>query len=218
MPGCAMIGQTMINVRASGARTRLSTFTAGAALLVLVVALGDLVAVIPMGALVAVMVLVSVSTFDWHSIRPATLRRMPRSETVVMLVTVAGTGATGNLAVGVGLGVLCAMVAFARRVARLVDVARVEDPDGEAVVYAVSGQLFFACHQELIDAFHPAGDPPRVLVDLSGAHLWDTSAVAALDEVEQRYARHGAQVTVTGLDARSAQLRERHRGRALTVH
>ena len=108
MGGCAMIGQTMINVKASGARTRLSTFLAGVFLLVLVVALGDVVALIPMAALVAVMVMVSVGTFDWHSIRPATLRRMPRSETAVMLTTVVVTVGTDNLAFGVGAGVLVA--------------------------------------------------------------------------------------------------------------
>ncbi len=106
MAGCAMIGQTMINVRASGARTRLSTFCAGFFLLILVVALGGVVAVIPMAALVAVMILVSVSTFDWHSIAPATLRRMPRGETAVMLATVAVTVATHNLALGVATGVV----------------------------------------------------------------------------------------------------------------
>ena len=119
MPGCAMIGQTMINVRVSGARTRISTFCAGLFLLVLVVALGDLVAIIPMAALVAVMILVSLSTFDWHSIAPTTLKRMPRSETIVMVVTVVGTVATDNLAIGVGAGVLTAMAAFARKVAHL---------------------------------------------------------------------------------------------------
>ena len=117
MGGCAMIGQTMINVKASGARTRISTFLAGVFLLVLVVVLGDIVALIPMAALVAVMIMVSVGTFDWHSIRPRTLRRMPKSETIVMVATVVVTVATHNLAIGVGVGVLVAMVMFARRVA-----------------------------------------------------------------------------------------------------
>ena len=125
MGGCAMIGQTMINVKASGARTRISTFLAGVLLLVLVVGLGDLVAVIPMAALVAVMIFVAISTFDWHSVAPATLRRMPRSETAVMVATVAVTVATHNLAYGVGVGVLVAMVAFARRVAHLTEVVPV---------------------------------------------------------------------------------------------
>ncbi len=206
MAGCAMIGQTMINVKASGARTRLSTFAAGAFLLILVVGLGGIVAVIPMAALVAVMILVSVSTFDWHSIAPSTLKRMPTGETVVMLVTVAGTVATDNLAIGVGLGVLTAMALFARRVAHLVDVDRVLDPDGATCIYSVTGELFFASDQEFIDSFDFPGDPPRVIVDLSRAHIWDASAVAALDAIETHYARHGVEVEITGLNRRSEEL------------
>ncbi|MEO7078898.1 MAG: SulP family inorganic anion transporter, partial [Rhodococcus sp. (in: high G+C Gram-positive bacteria)] len=122
MGGCAMIGQTMINVKTSGARTRISTFLAGVFLLILVVGLGDIVSLIPMAALVAVMIMVSVGTFDWHSIAPATLRRMPTSETLVMVATVAVTVATDNLAYGVAVGVLTAMVLFARRVAHLTEV------------------------------------------------------------------------------------------------
>jgi SulP family sulfate permease len=206
MPGCAMIGQTMINVRASGARTRLSTFCAGAFLLVLVVGLGGVVATIPMAALVAVMILVSVSTFDWHSIRPATLRRMPRSETAVMGVTVAGTVATSNLAIGVATGTMTAMIAFARRAAHLVEVERVVDPDGTSVLYSVTGQLFFASDQELIDAFDYAADPGEVIVDLSRAKVWDASAVAALDAVTTHYAKHDATVRITGLDRQGEHL------------
>jgi SulP family sulfate permease len=218
MPGCAMIGQTMINVRVSGARTRISTFCAGLFLLTLVVVLGDLVAIIPMAALVAVMVLVSLSTFDWHSIAPKTLRRMPRSETVVMVVTVIGTVATDNLAIGVGAGVLTAMAAFARKVAHLVDVERVLDPDGTAVFYSVSGELFFASDQELVDSFDYANDPRRVLIDFSRAHIWDASAVAALDAIEQHYGRRGATVEITGLNQRSADLHESLSGQTAAAH
>ncbi len=218
MAGCAMIGQTMINVRASGARTRLSTFCAGLFLLILVVALGSIVAVIPMAALVAVMILVSVSTFDWHSIAPATLRRMPTSETVIMTVTVIGTVATRNLAVGVGLGVLTAMAAFARRVAHLVDVERVLDPDGTTSIYSVTGELFFASDQEFIDAFDFAGDPPNVIIDLSRAHLWDASAVAALDAIEGHYARHDVTVEITGLNQRSGELHASLSGQLAGAH
>ena len=124
MGGCAMIGQTMINVKASGARTRISTFLAGVFLLILVVGLGDVVALIPMAALVAVMIMVSVATFDWHSIQPRTLRRMPKSETLVMVATVIVAVATHNLAIGVVVGVLVAMVLFARRVAHFTQVDR----------------------------------------------------------------------------------------------
>ena len=218
MAGCAMIGQTMINVRVSGARTRLSTFAAGAFLLALVVGLGSLVAVIPMAALVAVMILVSVSTFDWHSIAPKTLRRMPTSETIVMGVTVVGTVATHNLAIGVGAGVLTAMAAFARKVAHLVDVERVLDPDGTAVFYSVKGELFFASDQELVESFDYPNDPGRVLIDFSHAHVWDASAVAALDAIEQHYARHGATVEITGLNEPSAELHGTLSGQMAAAH
>jgi sulfate permease, SulP family len=218
MAGCAMIGQTMINVKASLARTRISTFSAGAFLLLLVVGLGDIVAVIPMAALVAVMVLVSISTFDWHSVAPATLRRMPAGETLIMAVTVVGTVATHNLAIGVGLGVLTAMVVFARKVAHLVDVERVLDPDGTTSIYSVTGELFFASDQELIDAFDFAGDPPNVIIDLSRAHVWDASAVAALDAIETHYSRHGVQVEITGLNRSSEALHTTLSGQLAGAH
>jgi SulP family sulfate permease len=198
MGGCAMIGQTMINVKASGARTRLSTFLAGVFLLVLVVALGDLVGQIPMAALVAVMIMVSVGTFDWHSLR--TLPRMPKSETTVMLSTVAVTVATHNLAYGVGVGVLVAMVLFARRVAHLVDVTSVLDPDDTTKIYRVSGQLFFASSNDLVFQFDYAGDPDTVVIDLSAAHIWDASTVAALDAITAKYASRGKTATITGMN------------------
>ncbi len=218
MAGCAMIGQTMINVRASGARTRLSTLSAGVLLLVLVVGLGGVVAVIPMAALVAVMILVAVSTFDWHSVAPATLRRMPRGETTIMLVTVAGTVATNNLAIGVGAGVLTAMAIFARRVAHLVEVDRFVDPDGTSCLYSVHGEVFFASDQELIDAFRYADDPPGVIVDFSRAHLWDASAIAAVDAIEAHYRRHDVEVTITGLNQRSDELHQRLSGQVAAAH
>ncbi|MGA3486925.1 SulP family inorganic anion transporter [Micromonosporaceae bacterium DT55] len=206
MGGCAMIGQTMINVKVSGARTRLSTFTAGVFLLFLVVALGDIVALIPMAALVAVMIMVSVSTFDWHSIAPATLRRMPVGETVVMVVTVAAVVATGNLAIGVVIGVLTAMVIFARRVAHLVEVTSVLDPDGGTRIYSVQGELFFASSNDLVHQFDYPGDPDRVIIDLTRAHIWDASSVAALDAVTTKYASRGKTVEIIGLNQPSARL------------
>ncbi len=218
MAGCAMIGQTMINVRTSGARTRLSTFSAGVFLIVLIVGLGSLVAVIPMAALVAVMVLVAVSTFDWHSIQPATLRRMPAGETLIMAVTVAGTVATHNLAIGVGVGVLTAMALFARRVAHLVEVDRVLDPDGTSCIYAVTGELFFASDGEFIEAFDFANDPQRVIIDLSRAHIWDASAVAALDAIETHYARHDVEVEITGLNDSSHELHKALSGQLEPAH
>lgn len=215
MGGCAMIGQTMINVKVSGARTRLSTFLAGVLLLVLVVGFGDVVALIPMAALVAVMVMVSVGTFDWHSIRPATLRRMPKSETAVMVATVVFTVATHNLAIGVVVGVLVAMTLFARRVAHLTETHRslVEGDDGATGFYRVTGELFFASSNDLYTQFEYAEDPDRVVIDLSGAHIWDASTVASLDAITTKYERKGKTATIVGLAGASAERHERLSGR-----
>ncbi|MDN4174866.1 SulP family inorganic anion transporter [Nocardioides sp. SOB77] len=216
MGGCAMIGQTMINVKVSGARTRISTFLAGVLLLVLVVGFGDVVALIPMAALVAVMVMVSVGTFDWHSIHPSTLRRMPRSETTVMLATVVVTVLTHNLAIGVGVGVLVAMVLFARRVAHLTGTERVlvQDEHGVATaVYRVTGELFFASSNDLYTQFDYARDPERVVIDLAAAHVWDASTVASLDAITTKYARRGKTVEIAGLDEASADRHGRLTGR-----
>ncbi|MCX5192514.1 SulP family inorganic anion transporter [Streptomyces sp. NBC_00249] len=206
MGGCAMIGQTMINVKVSGARTRLSTFLAGVFLMVLCIAFGPVVSEIPMAALVAVMVMVCFATFDWHSVAPRTLRRMPAGETAVMVITVACVVATHNLAVGVVTGSVAAMVVFARRVARLADVTAVTDPDGTQVVYAVTGELFFASSNELVNRFDYAGDPDKVVIDLSSAHIWDASTVALLDAVETKYAARGKTVEITGLNEHSARI------------
>ena len=218
MAGCAMIGQTIINVKGSGARTRLSTFSAGVFLLVLVVGLGSLVAIIPMAALVAVMILVAAATFDWHSIAPATLRRVPRGETAIMVLTVVATVLTHNLAIGVAVGVLAAMAIFAKRVAHLVDVERVEDPDGTTAMYSVSGELFFASDQELVDWFDYPNDPEHVIIDFSKAHLWDASAVAALDAIRHRYALRGVRVEMMGLNDRSQALHETLSEQRVAVH
>ncbi|MFF7214724.1 SulP family inorganic anion transporter [Streptomyces sp. NPDC008238] len=212
MGGCAMIGQTMINVKVSGARTRLSTFLAGAFLMVLCIVFGPVVSDIPMAALVAVMVMVSFATFDWHSVAPRTLRRMPAGEIGVMAVTVVVVVATSNLAIGVVVGSLTAMVVFARRVAHLADVTAVVDPDGTTVVYSVTGELFFASSNDLVGRFHYATDPDRVVVDLSAAHIWDASSVAALDAVETKYAQRGKKVEIVGLDRPSAALHGRLTG------
>ena len=215
MGGCAVVGQTMMNVKANGARTRISTFLAGVFLLVLVVALGGFVAQIPMAALVGVMMFVAAATFDWHSVRPATLRAMPRSETAVMAVTVAATVLTHNLAIGVGLGVLAAMVMFAQRVSHLATVTRTLEGQGRDAVarYRVQGELFFASSNDLYTQFDYAGDPARVVIDFSQAHLWDASTIAALDAVEEKYRRHGATVEITGLNVASRAMRARMSGR-----
>ncbi|MFI6942456.1 SulP family inorganic anion transporter [Streptomyces sp. NPDC050418] len=212
MGGCAMIGQTMINVKVSGARTRLSTFLAGAFLMVLCIVFGPVVSDIPMAALVAVMVMVSWATFDWHSVAPATLRRMPAGEITVMLVTVAAVVATHNLAIGVVLGSLTAMVIFAKRVAHRAGLTSVTDPDGTTVVHQVTGELFFASANDLVGRFDYAGDPEHVVIDLSAARIWDASSVAALDSVAAKYAQRGKTVQITGLDTPSAELHEKLSG------
>jgi SulP family sulfate permease len=215
MGGCAMIGQTMINVK-SGARTRLSTFLSGVFLLVMVVALGDIVAIIPMAALVAVMIFVAIATFDWHSVR--TIHRMPKSETAVMLTTVAGTLFTHNLAIGVGAGVLVACVLFARRVAHLAEVTSATDPDGGTRVYSVTGALFFASSNDLYTQFDYAGDPDDVVIDLTDAHVWDASTVAALDAITHKYETRGKRVEIVGLSGHSADRFDRHTGQLAGAH
>ncbi|MEU6982634.1 SulP family inorganic anion transporter [Streptomyces sp. NPDC046324] len=217
MGGCAMIGQTMINVKVSGARTRLSTFLAGVFLMVLCVVFGPVVSDIPMAALVAVMIMVCFATFDWHAVAPKTLRRMPVGEIAVMVITVVCVVATHNLAVGVVTGSVTAMVIFARRVAHHAEVTAVRDPDGATVVYRVAGELFFASANDLAGRFDYAGDPDRVVVDLSAAHVWDASSVAVLDTVEAKYAQRGKTVEITGLNAPSADLHARLTGE-LTGH
>ncbi|TXK18666.1 SulP family inorganic anion transporter [Homoserinibacter sp. GY 40078] len=215
MGGCAMIGQTMINVKASGARTRISTFLAGVFLLILVVVLGDVVAIIPMAALVAVMVMVSVATFDWHSIRPSTLRRMPKSETIVMVATVAVVVATHNLAIGVIVGVIVAMVLFARRVAHFATVTREDAPDDQVPTahYRVDGELFFASSNDLTTQFDYAGDPERVVIDMSRSHIWDASTVAALDAIVTKYEKHGTRVVLEGMNEATTEFHTRLSGR-----
>ncbi|WP_420706178.1 SulP family inorganic anion transporter [Streptomyces sp. 351MFTsu5.1] len=218
MGGCAMIGQTMINVRVSGARTRLSTFLAGAFLMVLCIVFGPVVSDIPMAALVAVMVMVSFATFDWHSIAPRTLKRMPTGEITVMALTVAVVVATHNLAIGVVVGTVTAMVIFAKRVAHLAEVTAVVDPDGNTVVYRVTGELFFASSNDLVTQFNYATDPGKVVIDLSNTHIWDASSVAALDAIETKYAQRGKEVEIIGLNQPSAQIHQKLSGELTGSH
>jgi SulP family sulfate permease len=211
MGGCGMIGQTMINVRESGARTRLSTFSAGMFLLILMVSFHDLVADIPMAALVSVMIMVCVGTFDWHSIRPATLKRMPIGETAVMVITVIVVVATDDLSIGVIVGVITAMVIFARRVARFATVTRTQ-PDEAEVHYRVEGELFFATSNDLTHRFDYAADPAQVTIDLSDSHIWDASTVAALDAITTRYQRRGKTVSILGMNEHSSRFHTRLSG------
>ncbi|MCE6995499.1 SulP family inorganic anion transporter [Saccharothrix sp. S26] len=217
MAGCAMIGQSIINIK-SGGRTRLSTLAAGVFLLILVLTLGPVVSLIPMAALVAVMVFVSVSTFDWTSIKPGALRRAPKSETAVMVVTVGVVVATHNLALGVVAGALLAAVFFARRVAHLVDVSSVLDPDGTIRVYAVTGELFFASTNELMHSFDYTDSVTKAVIDLSDAHVWDSSAVATLDAVTTKFAARGIDAEIIGLNAHSEQLHSKLTGQLAGSH
>ncbi|MEQ7127112.1 SulP family inorganic anion transporter [Actinopolymorpha sp. B11F2] len=217
MGGCAMIGQTMINVK-NGARTRLSTFLAGLFLMVLCIVCGPVVSDIPMAALVAVMVLVAFSTFDWHSIAPKTLRRMPAGEITVMVVTVAAVVATHNLAIGVVVGSFTGLVIFARRVARLVNVAAVTDPKGNGVVYCVTGELFFASSNDVVYQFDYANDPDSIVIDLTDAHIWDASSVAALDAVTTKYEQRGKTVEIVGLNRQSAKIHDKLSGELTGSH
>lgn len=201
-----LAAQPFVNVKVSGARTRLSTFLAGSFLMVLCIVFGPVVSDIPMGALVAVMVMVSFATFDWHSIAPKTLRRMPAGEITVMAITVVVVVVTHNLAIGVVVGSVTAMVVFARRVAHLAQVTAVTDPDHATVVYRVTGELFFASSNDLVGQFDYTTDPDKVVIDLSAAHIWDASSVAALDAIETKYAQRGKSVRITGLNEPSAYL------------
>jgi sulfate permease, SulP family len=201
--GCAMIGQTVVNVGIGGARTRVSTLAAAGTLLLLMTGLSSVMARIPMVALAAVMVVVAVKTVDWHSLHPATLRRMPLMETSVMLVAIVLTVYTGNLAIGVVGGVLLATVLFARRVAHVISTKRSVSDDGQSVRYEVHGPLFFGSSNDLVDRFEYASDPQSVTIDFSRSQIWDASTVAALDSIEVKYRHHDIAVQFTGLDERS---------------
>ncbi|WP_433579263.1 SulP family inorganic anion transporter [Nocardia brasiliensis] len=222
--GCAMIGQTMVNVKIAGARTRISTFLTGVFLLILVVALSNLVGRIPMAALAAVMIMVAVTTFDWHSIAPKTLRRMPIAETLVMVVTVVFTVATSDLAIGVIVGVLTAMIAFAHRVAHVTEVNPIQDSDTnhdgtvDTRVYKVSGELFFASSNDLVSQFDYTDDPPNVVLDMSDAHIWDASTVATLDAITTKYAAKGKNVHIIGLNPASEERHTRLSGHLAGAH
>ncbi len=201
MAGCAMIGQSVINVK-SGGRGRLSTFIAGAFLLVLVVGLGDAVGRVPMPALVAVMIMVSIGTFSWASIK--NLRTHPRTSSVVMLATVGVVVATNNLAIGVLVGVLLSGVFFAWKIGQLFGVESEISDDGRRRTYIVSGQVFFASADQFIEAFDFGEALDEVVIDVSRAHFWDLSAVAALDKVVLKFRRDATDVEIVGMNEASA--------------
>ncbi len=211
MGGCAMIGQTMINVRGAGARTRLSTLLAGVFLLLLLLLLGDVVGTIPMAALAAIMVMVGWTTIDQHSLRPRTLKLMPLSETLVMVVTIVATLVTGNLAVGVVLGVIAAMIMFSRRVAHLVRIEKVReldvDKDGvmDVRTYRIHGQLFFASSNDLVYQFDYNDEADHIIIDMSYAEVWDASTVSTLDSIIQKFQNKGKTCEIIGLGGPSEQ-------------
>ncbi len=212
MAGCAMIGQSVINVK-SGGRGRLSTLTAGVVLLVLIVFLGPWVSRIPMAALVAVMIMVSIGTFSWDSVRK--LRQHPLSSSLVMLATVVVTVATHDLARGVFVGVLLSGVFFANKVGRVLRIDRSDGVDGREGAgnplrtYTVVGQVFFASAESFVAAFDFKEVVPQVRIDVSRAHFWDISAVGALDKVVLKFKREGIAVEVIGLDAASTTMVDR---------
>lgn len=203
MAGCAMIGQSVINIR-SGGRTRLSTLSAGIFLFVFILAFGDWVARIPMAALVAVMFMVSFSTFSWASVR--NIRRVPKSETAVMLTTVVVTLLTHNLAFGVITGVALSAIFFSRKIANLVQVTASNEGDR---TYYVTGQIFFVSVETFLNAFNFRENVDRVIIDLSNAHLWDQSAVDAVDKVVLRFRKRGVKVELIGLNEASETLLNR---------
>lgn len=203
MAGCAMIGQSVINIK-SGGRTRLSTLCAGVFLLLLMLFFSTQVEKIPMAVLVAIMIMVSIGTFNWSSLRE--IRKIPRSESAVMVTTVVMTIFSHNLAVGVLSGVALNALLFSRKIAQLVFVDSTIDPQAEKRIYHVAGQIFFVSVHEFLQAFDFREDVELVKIDLTHAHLWDQSAIAALDKVVINFRRNGAEVEVVGLNEASATL------------
>lgn len=203
MASCAMIGQTVINIK-SGGRGRLSTFASGVILLILCVTLGKWAAQIPMAALVAVMFMVSFGTFSWSSFKH--LRVHARTSSTVMIATVVVTVFTHNLAAGVGAGVLLSALFFAFKVSQLLDITSTLDPSGDERTYTVRGQLFFVSASTFGDAFDFREVLTKVRIDVSHAHFWDLSAVGALDRVVLKFRREGAEVELVGLNEASKTL------------
>lgn len=205
MAGCAMIGQSIINIK-SGGRGRLSTMTAGVFLLFMVVFLSDLIGMIPMAALVAVMIMVSIGTFSWTSIKD--LKKHPMSTNVVMVATVVVVVATHNLAYGVFVGVLIAAINFANKVGKFLYVgSELKEPTTR--VYTVVGQVFFSSSDQFTESFNFKEDLDKVVIDLSRAHFWDITGVAALDKVVIKFRREGIEVEIIGMNEASATIVDR---------
>jgi SulP family sulfate permease len=210
MAGCAMIGQSVINIQ-SGGRGRLSTLTSGVFLLFFILVLGHWVKQMPMGALVAVMIMVSIGTFSWVSLK--NIARTPRSETAVMITTVFITVLTHNLAIGVVTGIVMSTVFFSRQIAKLVFVDKILSSDGTHRTYNVAGQIFFVSVDEFLEAFDFQEMVDLITIDLTQAHLWDQGAVAAMDKVVLKFRRNGADVELVGVNEASATLLDK-----LSIH
>jgi len=206
MAGCAMIGQSVINVK-SGGRGRLSTLWAGGFLLFLILVLGDLVRQIPMAALVAVMIMVAIGTFSWSSLKNLTVH--PKSSSFVMIATVVVVVFTHNLAQGVGVGVLLSALFFARKVSRLLAVESTLSADGEERTYQVFGQVFFASADQFTAGFDFKEVIERVVIDVSQAHFWDLTGVGALDKVVLKFRREGTAVELVGMNEASTTIVDR---------
>ena len=200
MAGCAMIGQSIINVK-SGGRGRLSCFCAGIFLLLMIVFLGEWVKQIPMAALVAIMIMVSIGTFNWASFK--NLRDHPTSSSIVMLATVIVVVFTHNLAIGVGVGVLFSGLFFAWKISRIFEINSTLSNDGRERTYQVEGQFFFASVEDFMAAFDFKEALDKVVLDVDRAHIWDLSSVAALDMVVLKFRREGAEVEIIGLNKAS---------------
>ncbi|WP_100011219.1 SulP family inorganic anion transporter [Lentibacillus sediminis] len=205
MAGCAMIGQSVINVK-SGGSGRLSAFVAGVFLMFLIVVLGGFVVQIPMAALAGVMFMVAISTFDWSSVK--NLHKLPRTDAAVMVTTVTIVLITHDLSIGVLAGVLLSAIFFAAKISK-VKVTEELDMRMQKRVYQVEGQLFFASVSDFPKKFHFADSVKQVEIDLTHAHLWDDSAVGALDKIEMKFAQNGIEVEYTGLNQASKQLKNR---------
>ncbi|MBG0756758.1 SulP family inorganic anion transporter [Vibrio cidicii] len=201
MGGCAMIGQSIINVK-SGGRGRLSTFCAGLFLIIFVVFLSDWLKQIPMAALVAVMIMVSIGTFSWSSVKE--LKTHPLSTNIVMIATVAVVVVTHNLAIGVFVGVLLASLFFANKIGRFMVVKSQLAENGEERTYQIVGQVFFASSDQFLQSFDFKEALERVTIDLSAAHFWDITSVSSLDRVVIKFRREGTQVNLIGMNEATA--------------
>lgn len=206
MAGCAMIGQSIINIK-SGGRGRLSTLLAGVFLLIMVVFLSKWLTLIPMAALVAVMIMVSIGTFSWRSIK--NIKKHPLSTNLVMITTVVVVVYTHNLAYGVFVGVLMAALFFANKISHFMYIEKESREDQSAIIYRIHGQVFFNSSERFISQFNFKEAADKVVIDLEKAHFWDISAVAALDKVVIKFRREGTEVEIKGLNNASQTIIDR---------